>query len=458
MAVWSLANSSEVAVSGRIDSDFFHPEFLDLDAAIDCLPKARISKQFSISDGNHVSISRHFSSDGEIPYYRGQDINSFFLENASPIRIPESVFKSPNMLRSHFVSEDVLICIVGASTGTIGIVTKSDTPATGSCKIGIIRKKVGGDVDPFYLAAFLMGKYGQYQIQRHSRGTAQGGLILIDLMKLSVPLLSEIDQKQIRSMMSASIVSNATSKKLHLQAQQLLESELGFDKMKFQKPGGYAARFSTIELSDTFSANRIDAQCFSPEAIFYNDWLFKHARCDQLGLVVQNTVKGRQQIESTNGQVDYCSIKHINGRELTGASKCHPSQDTPLAFTNDLLLAITGATIGKLGIVKRYSQLAFSGDILRLRANTNIDPHYLLMVLDHSLGQVQFNRWITGSTNGHLAPRDIRHILVPRLNEGIEERIALLVEESITKRAESETLLEQAKACVEKLIEQAVQT
>ena len=81
------------------------------------------------------------------------------------------------------------LCIVGASTGTIGLVSDSDTPATGSCKIGIIRKKNGAVIDPLYLAPFLMGKFGQYQVRRHSRGTAQGGLILIDLMKLSVPVL-----------------------------------------------------------------------------------------------------------------------------------------------------------------------------------------------------------------------------------------------------------------------------
>ena len=109
MAVWSVAQSGDVSIAGRIDSDFFHPEFLDLDEILHQLPTERINRQFSISDGNHISISRHFTPQGEVPYFRGQDINNFFLENSRPIRIPQNVFDSPGMKRSHFIGEDVLM-------------------------------------------------------------------------------------------------------------------------------------------------------------------------------------------------------------------------------------------------------------------------------------------------------------------------------------------------------------
>jgi hypothetical protein len=123
-----------------------------------------------------------------------------------------------------------------------------------------------------------------------------------------------------------------------------------------------------------------------------------------------------------------------------------------------LLVAITGATIGKLGIVKRYQSLAFSGDLLRLRVSGGIDPHYLLFVLDHRIGQVQLTRWITGSTNGHLAPRDIARVLIPRLDDQTEREIVRLMEQSLMKRRASERLLCQAKARVEQLVEEGAQS
>lgn len=459
MAVWSVASHQSVLINGRADAEFFRPTFLEAEARLTHTDTNVIARHFFISDGNHLEVSRYFTEDdNSVPYYRGQDLNGFFLEHAKPVRIPQQIYERANMHRSHFAPEDVLICIVGASTGTISLVTSNTIPCTGSCKIGIVRRQTGGLVDPYVLAAFLLGQYGQYQIERHSRGTAQGGLILKDIFKLLVPLLQEGDQQSIRSMIVGALSLNTQSLMLYREAQQFLESELGLDKLTFQKPVGYTARFSVVGLSETFSAGRVDAQCFAPDALFYENWLSRHARCDRLGKLLQRPAKGRQQAEIADGPTDYCSIKHISGRELVDASKCSPSADTPLAVPNDLLLAITGATIGKVGIVKRYDRLAFSGDLLCLRVSEQVDPHYLLLALDHRLGQVQFNRWITGSTNGHLAPKDVARVLIPRLSNEAEAKIAGLVNESLAKCRESEQLLEQAKAHVEQLIEEAVQS
>ncbi len=280
------------------------------------------------------------------------------------------------------------------------------------------------------------------------------GLILKDFSRIRVPDFPKTDQAQIEVIVKKAIKTNRQCKEFSAQAEHLLESELGLNKLNSKKPTGYAGRFSTVSLSDAFNAGRIDAQCFAPNAIFYQNWLRNHAQCDRLTHLLEAMVKGRQQEETAKGSADYCSIKHISGHELTGASKCQPTADTPLAVQDNLLLAITGATIGKIGIVKRYKRLAFSGDLLCLKVNSEINPHYLLVALDHEIGQVQSTRWITGSTNGHLAPRDVGRVLVPRLKKGIESRIARLVEESLSKCVESEMLLNQAKTRMEQLIEE----
>jgi len=292
---------------------------------------------------------------------------------------------------------------------------------------------------------------------RRQRGAIQAGLNMEDLRTIPVPRFGEETELAIAENVRAAHRNLITSRQTYETAQQMLELELGLDKLTNQKPVGYAARFSTVGWSETFSAGRVDAQCFAPDARLYENWLRAHTQSDHLGSVLQSTAKCRQQNDADEGSTDYCSIKHINGRELVEVSKCFPQTDAPLAKANDLLLAITGATIGKVGIVKRYEQLAFSGDLLRLRAVESIDPHYLLLVLDHKIGQVQFNRWITGSTNGHLAPGDVARVLVPRLSSKSEAKIANLVKSSLYKRRESEQLLEQAKTRVEQLIEAAVQ-
>lgn len=347
-----------------------------------------------------------------------------------------------------------MISVVG-TLGNVAICTEQDVPAMFSCKSTLFRSK---EADPYFLLAYLNSTPGLLCMLRRQRGAIQAGLNIEDLRTIPVPRFGQSVELEIASDVRAAHRELFTSRDTFEAAQKLLEAELGLDKLTFQKPVGYAARFSTVSWSGTFSAARIDAQCFAPDALFYENWLKTHTQCDRLGTLLKSTAKGRQQADSIDGTVDYCSIKHITGRELLGASKCLAQADTPLAGVDDLLLAITGATIGKIGIVKRYQRLAFSGDLLCLRAAESIDPHYLLLALDHTIGQVQFNRWITGSTNGHLAPRDVARVLVPRLGSEVEAQISELVKSSLIKKQESERLLDQAKTRVEQLIEAAVQS
>jgi len=321
-----------------------------------------------------------------------------------------------------------------------------------SCKSTLFRSN---EADPYFLLAYLNSVPGLLCMLRRQRGAIQMGLNMEDLRTIPIPRFEEAVELEIAENVKTAHRKVLAFRERYNIAKKLFESKLGLDKLASQKPLGYSARFSAVDWSETFAAGRVDAQCFAPDALFYQNWLHTHAQCDRLSLLLRSTAKGRQQDDRADGSTDYCSIKHIDGREIVDASTCFSQPGTPLARSNDLLLAITGATIGKIGIVKRYECLAFSGDLLCLRTGELIDPHYLLLVLDHIVGQVQFNRWITGSTNGHLAPRDVARVLVPRLSDETEARIAELVKGSFSTRQESEQLLEQAKSHVEQLIEEA---
>ncbi|MBF0556111.1 MAG: hypothetical protein HQK96_16420 [Nitrospirae bacterium] len=91
-----------------------------------------------VSDGNHASISDHFSDSG-IPYYRGGDIYNFYIEQtANPLRVPEAIYNLPNIKRSHLQKGDVLLSIVGAIIGNLSLVQTNTK--------GILFKKHGRGV------------------------------------------------------------------------------------------------------------------------------------------------------------------------------------------------------------------------------------------------------------------------------------------------------------------------
>ena len=448
MAVWSNINYSEVQGFNRTDAEFYKPEYQAYFQRLKLHGAERISHFAYITDGIHASPD---IMEGGTRYISAKCVkdNEFIIDDCIHI----SHRQNEQNPRTQLLAGDVIITTVG-TIGNVAVVESQITPCNCDRHVGIIRIK-DNQVLPYYLSTFLNSKYGRFQSLRESAGNVQLNLYIKNIGHIEVPRLGKFEE-EIASVTKQAYQLRIKAKNLYLQAQRLLESELGLDKLKFKKPVGYTARFSAVGLSDAFNAGRIDAQCFAPDAIFYEKWLCSHAQSDKLNHLLEAKIKGRQQEEAESGSIDYCSIKHISGHELTDVSKCLPSPETPLATQNNLLLAITGATIGKIGIVKRYKQLAFSGDLLCLQISPEIDPHYLLAALDHIIGQVQFNRWITGSTNGHLAPRDVGRVLVPRLNKNIESYIAGLVAESLNKRVESEKLLVKAKSRVEQLIEEAV--
>lgn len=450
MAVWFSTNLSDAVSDSRWAAEFHRPGFK-------FTPKVKDDwkKIWRVTEFCQYGLSLQMNESGKgFPIYRLNEIEDCFLTDTPSKFAPIT----PKVANDYILEDgDVLFCRTNGNinyVGRTGLYCGEGGSVFASYLVRVRSKKI--DLRPEFLTVYLNTNFGRRQIVRRAMPSNQVNVSAAELKKIDI-LLPPLD---VQDEVSA-IVRNAYSAKkqglaAYTQAQQLLESELGLDKLRFDKPVGYTARFSVVGLSDSVSANRIDAQCFSPEAVFYEDWLLKHANCDRLSLLLSSTAKGRQQVETETGTTDYCSIKHITGHEIVGASKAYPAAGTPNARKDDLLLAITGATIGKIGIVNRYDNLVFSGDMLRLRANGSVNPHYLLLTLDHHLGQVQFNRWITGSTNGHLAPRDVGRVLVPRLAPEQEEQIAALVAESLEKRQESERLLDQAKSRVEQLIEEAV--
>jgi len=441
---------SEAIFNNRFSAEFFDPQYVFKPSRNSTwMPIGQILRKCEYG----ISISMNNEGIG-FPIFRMNEIeNCFAMRPEKFAAISNIVFQQYRLNKN-----DILFNRTNSFefVGRTGIVKDQTDCTFASYLIRLVPDP--NIILPEYLTVYLNTKFGIGQIKRRAmRSINQANVSGAEVKKILIPVFDLIEQQEIAFDLNSAFEASQKSEQLYEDAQYLLESELGIDKLILKNTIDFKVKYSTVGLSNTFNAGRIDPQCFAPNAIFYEKWILNHTECIHLNRLLEAKIKGKQQDELEKGSTDYCSIKHISGHELTGASKCQLSSDTSLATTNDLLLAITGATIGKIGIVKRYIKLAFSGDLLCLKTSSGIDPHYLLAVLDHEIGQTQFNRWITGSTNGHLSPRDVGRVLVPRLKESVESRIADLVEESLKKRIESEKLLEQAKHRVEDLIEQAVE-
>ena len=452
MAVCITSDTIDVISHGRLDPEYYLPVHTKVESILAKVPTESLGKIGKLSCSAFYPAATHLYEFGDMPFLRCVDIIDYpVLRPDQPFAlIPQAFVHAHKSIRC-LSAGDIVISKVGTPCYA-GLLSEDMRQAAmtrtvlGMTDIDIEK------IDKYYLIAFLRSHFGFSQLMRERELTIQYQLTLDRTRKVKVFLPERKMQEEIGLIMRSYYQGYQKSKSLYTQAQQLLEQELGLDKLNFDKPVGYEA-----SLSEITEGRRIDAQCYKPEYINYEHYLRKNCEYQYLRSLVCPTLKGKQMPVSSSGSVNYASIKDIQGIELLTDGYCTLTSETRLAEKKDLLLAITGATIGKIGVVNRYERLAFCGDLLLLRADENIDPYYLLTVMQSPIGQSQCKRWITGSTNGHLAPHDVGKLVIPRLSNAKESVISECVKKCLRTKRESEQLLEQAKCRVEELIHEAVE-
>jgi len=461
MAVWSEIEYSNVDVTSRIDSEYFLPDFVKNEKTMMQIKTKPLPYLFHVSDGNHLGISQYFTDKtGAIPYFRGKDINDFFLENASPIRVPYSIFNSNQMKRSHFKTDDVLLSIVG-TIGSLSIVPDTINNATGSCKIAILKGK--GVLSPYYLAAFLLSKYGQLQMNRNTRGAVQMGLILKDLIKILIPIILVSDETNIENLVKNAIEKNKQSKSLYLQAQELLEHELGLDTLKFEKPVGYEVNFS-----DAILSSRTDAEYFQPQYIRLSKALRKSALLNgrevyKIKELLRSSPKygSSKKLKYVEAGVPFLRIADLSNLKFDKdklkyiSTKEAYEERNAQVKTDDILISLSGTLGLTIRITSELDGSIFGSYFIRLQLNEEINPRYFSFYMNSLPGKMQVERYNTGGVQTNLTIPAIESFQVVLLKKKKEEQLLGLITQAEESLKESKELLEKAKQKVENLIEQA---
>ncbi len=85
----------------------------------------------------------------------------------------------------------------------------------------------------------------------------------------------------------------------------------------------------------------------------------------------------------------------------------------------DVLVVITGATIGKIAQWNYQGEFYLGRDIIKFQTYTLADNSFVFHFLRSAPMQTEIKRNVTGATNGHLSPDDIKsfHISIPPLTK-----------------------------------------
>lgn len=445
---------SELERTRRIDSEFFQKKHLEI-ASILCQKDLKsITDVVMVFDGNHMKISEKFADTG-IPYYRGQDIHHFFIEQASPTCIDEVTYNLPYMKRSHLKQGDVLLSIVG----TIGGVSlfKTNQPATCNCKLAIFRPK---NIVSEFLAIYLNSKFGQSQVERYTRGAVQMGLILEDMDQLVIPKLSSEFENIISSVVKTSnyFLNNATIK--YKDAEELLLSELNLKGWQPTEENIAEKSFS----SSFLASGRLDSDYYLPK---YEQAEAAIQSCgypvSKLGTLIEPIQNGFDFREFTDEGTPYIRVGDIKqGRiDIEGAAKVPITQadvDKPIGLQlGDILFTRKGSFGNSAVITKQEVHSIISSEImlLRLKANIRQDilPDYISLFFNSKFGYLQIERRVHGIANYSISQADMANISIPIIPLSQQEEIVHKINSSFELKFKSKLILEIAETGVEKAIE-----
>ena len=406
-----------------------------------------------------MAISDNFSETG-VPYYRGQNIHHYFIEESKPICIDLKTFNLPVMKRSHLKEGDVLLSIVG-TIGGVALVSSNEN-ATCNCKLAIFRPE---NTDGYFLSAFLKSKYGQNQIKKFTRGAVQMGLILEDMNQIMIPVFSKDFQLTVRDLVQTAKEKSHQTRQAYNNAENILLSEIGLENFELSKE-----LVNIKSFKESFGVTkRLDAEYYQKkyEQIIEKIITQKHDSLSNIVEISKSIEPGSNHYSEEKG-LPFYRVSDYNkfglskpDKELTTSfvvenkdliNKLKPKKETIL-FSKD-------GSVGTAYLLRHDLDGITSGAILHLQVKNSKEvlPEYLTLALNSKLVQMQAERDAGGSIILHWRKEEIEQVVVPIIDFKIQEQIAELVEESFKQKVESERLLEVAKKSVEIAIEQDEKT
>ncbi len=451
MAIWSNTALSAIETQfGRFDAEFYKPEFLDTDRSLSLIDGVKLRDVTSKIDVGHVGpMVRHYSEAGVL-LLQTQNVREFFLDLGNSVRVTPEFHAS--LIKSQVHRGDILIARSG-SFGSAAIYLEDSVINSADV---IIVQIDDPRVNALYAVTFMNTWYGSAQLIRFASGGVQGHVNLRILEHFRIPILDEVEQECIAEIVQAAYVARMASAESYAAAQQLLESELGLDKLTFEKAVGYTTRFSELERT-----RRFDSEHFYPAFDNLKETLPKCVQMVRLASLLNFCQRGKQPIYSETG-LPVLNSKHVLENKITlEDNRCAmPSMATDLRIQyGDVLLNGTGrGTIGRAAPYLVSEHQAIPDNHVTILRSLTLDPAFLSFFLNSLAGRLQVEKYQRGSSGQlELYPSDIRKFWVWEAPQSIQDEIRRLYDHATECSRESKKLLEQAKARVEQLIEEAAQ-
>lgn len=300
------------------------------------------------------------------------------------------------------------------------------------------------------LTVFLNSVYGRMEIDKLSMQGNQANFSLAKFKELRIPKFSKIFQKNLDKVVYQSFSNKEFSSEKLFQADTLLMDSLGLKKLA---PCLKSVNIKSFK--DSFDiTGRLDAEYYQPK---YEN-LLKLLRKDDLTIADVAPVRSERFQKTPDTNFQYFEIGGLSGdgrvASETVACADAPSRASQRVRKDDIITS-TVRPIRRLSALVAAAQDGYvcSSGFVVLEPK-QIAAEVLLVYLRLPAICELMDLHTSASLYPAISEKDLSALPIPKIPDDVQRKIAALVQQSFTLKAQSERLLDAAKRAVEIAIEQ----
>lgn len=448
MAVWNSVNISYVLSKNRIDSEFYKKEDVELEQFLNKV--CGETKLKSIAEEIKERFNRSECEDFQ--YNDIGNVNARFGNIKTNILTSN---KAPGRAAYVNKKDDILISTVRPNRNANAIVNSSDYLQVGSNGFCNLRTK---SINPNYIYAYSKTFYFIQTLVRATTSSMYPSVSNTNILNVPffIPEIKEINK--ISEWVETARELLLESQELYQKATDLLETELGLNKITFEKAKSY-----TVSFSDLVINRRIDSDFYNPDYEMLKSHLktLNGEKLRNISFLRSGFAFSSDKYKSEGSQI--VRIQNISGNLLN--LKRNPvfySDSDLVSLSNfkirkgDTLMAMTGNTIGNCSLNTSDSDLYLNQRVLAITPDENyVTPEYLNLILRNTVFKTFIDRELVGGAQPNISLEFIGNQIVPIVNEDSMEIITNNLKKHYSNSEKSKELLAKAKKRVEELIEEA---
>ncbi|WP_295161568.1 hypothetical protein [uncultured Brachyspira sp.] len=445
---YSIINFSEAKRDKRFDSEFLNKKVI-INKLLTKHKYVNLGSISYITDGEHGSPE--YDENGYI-CLTGKNVKDFYIDLSNIYKISENQFKKNS--RVLVKRGNILIGIVG----TIGNSTliMEDINAITSRHLATIKCKDNYNdfnISKSYIVTFLNSKYGKEQSILYSAGNVQPLINLTNISKFLIPIFSNEFQKSIEKLVLEAHNQRQISNSLMKEANEILEKEIGFDKLEIKKK---KVNYSIVNYSETLLSKRIDAEYYQEKYKIIMDKIQSYKNgykkindvCD-----IYKNVKLKIDKEKKYDYVEIGSVNISNGgiepTSLYGDDL--PANAKRILKVNDIIISKVRPYRGAISLVDNDYIGSSAFTVLKEKDIINKETIFIFFRNNFMLNYI--NKFSTGTSYPVIVDEYIYNTYIPIIDKNVQNIIADKVKEAYKSRDKAKALLEEAKKKVEDAIE-----